>query len=468
MSIKKILKGKVVPTVNCESEISNIEEAIAFHQDGQLEKAAAIYRKILKQEPKNSDALNMLGVIAHQTGLHALAHDIIGIAIAINPKIASYHNNRGLVYEALKRFDESIMSFDKAIELQPDLAEAYFNRGIVQKQLKQFKPAVVSYNKAIFLKLNYAEAYWNKSILLLLMGEILEGFNLYEWRWEQKDNTQYKRYFPQPLWTGDIPLFNKKILIHCEQGLGDTIQFCRYIKMVSKLGAKVIFEVQKPLVPLLKNFEGVSILMGKDDPLPDFDYHCPLLSLPKVFKTDLNSIPFESNYLMAEPQRVMQWADKFKDNKFKIGIGWQGSQGTRVDIGRSFELSNFKGIAELPNVHLISLQKGYGSEQLKFMPNGMEVTDLGIELDSDGAFLDTAAVMMSVNLVITSDTALAHLAGALGIRTWLILKYVPDWRWMLDRSDCPWYPSIKIYRQEVADDWRSVFEKVQADLTKIL
>jgi hypothetical protein len=234
--------------------------------------------------------------------------------------------------------------------------------------------------------------------------------------------------------------------------------------MVLDLGAKVILEVQRPLVQLLKTLRGGATLIAKGDPLPEFEFHCPLLSLPLAFDTDLKSIPCCDRYLEAEPQRISYWSKRFKGQIFKIGIGWQGNKNNKIDIGRSFELNLLEEIAGLPNVQLISLQKGYGSEQLKKIPQGMEVMDLGDELDADGAFLDSAAVMMNLDLVITSDTALAHLAGALGIKTWVALKYVPEWRWMLDRQDSPWYPSLKLYRQKKMGDWIPVFDQMQKDI----
>jgi len=327
--------------------------------------------------------------------------------------------------------------------------------------------AIASFNKAISLKLDYAEAYFNKSLLLLLTGDFAEGLKFYESRWSQKDFSKLKRNFSQPLWLGEQSLLGKTILLHAEQGLGDTIQFCRYVKMVAKLGGKVVLEVQKPLMKLLKDFTVDLTLICKGDPLPHFDFHCPLLSLPLAFKTDLMSVPCEASYLQAEQQRVVYWKARLKGEKFKIGIAWQGSHITKIDIGRSFELRLFREIADLPNVQLVSLQKGYGSEQMKNMPDGMEVVDLGDELDSEGAFLDSAAVMMNLDLVITSDTALAHLAGALGVKTWVALKYVPDWRWLLNREDSPWYPSMTLYRQEKIDDWTTVFERIKLDITSI-
>ena len=208
----------------------------------------------------------------------------------------------------------------------------------------------------------------------------------------------------------------------------------------------------------------VSTLISKGDPLPEFEFHCPLLSLPLALRTELQTIPVVNAYTQAEPERVALWGDRLKGDELKIGIGWQGSQGTKVDIGRSFDLKRFENIAALPNVKLISLQKGYGSEQLNHLPQGMQVLDFGDELDADGAFLDSAAVMMNLDLVITSDTALAHLAGSLGIKTWIALKYVPDWRWMLERKDSPWYPSVTLYRQQRIDEWGPVFDQMRMDI----
>ena len=369
--------------------------------------------------------------------------------------------------QELNQLDFSVASYDKAIALKPNFAKAYTNRGNALQKLKQFNLAAASYDSAIALKQDLAEAYWNKSLLLLLIGEVIQGFKLYEWRWAKEDSLKHKRDFSQPLWLGDHHLFDKTILIHAEQGLGDTIQFCRYVKLVSNLGAKVIFEVQKPLLLLLKNLQGVSTLIAKGDTLPDFDFHCPLLSLPLAFKTDLKSIPSAESYLKATPQRVAYWKDRLKGDGLKIGISWQGSKDTKIDIGRSFELSLFQNIASLQNVQLISLQKGHGSEQLKNMPQGMEVIDLGEDLDAQGAFQDTAAVMINLDLVITCDTAIAHLAGALGVKVWVVLKNVPDWRWMLECKDSPWYPSVSLYRQQRADEWAPVFDQILIDITQM-
>ena len=436
-------------------ELKQLDAAVASY-----DKAIAYKLEFAKAYYNRGNALNEL----KQLNAAVASYDK---AIALKPDFAEAYSNRGIALKELKQLDAAIASYDKAIALKPDYAEAYYNRGTALQELKQLDAAVASCDKAIVLAPDFAEAYWNKSMLLLLTREFVKGFNLYEWRWDEKNTMKWKRNFSQPLWLGEESLSDKTILIHAEQGLGDTIQFCRYIKMVSDLDAKVIFEVQKPLVRLLKDLPGVSTLIAKGDPLPEFDFHCPLLSLPLAFKTDLNSIPSARSYLEAEVARIAYWKDRIKGDGLKIGIAWQGSKGTTVDIGRSFELKLFEKIATQPNVHLISLQKEYGSDQLNDMPPGMLVMDLGEELDNDGAFLDSSAVMMNLDLVITSDTAMAHLAGALGIKTWVVLKYVPDWRWMLDRQDSPWYPSLKLYRQEKMDDWSTVFDQMQMDIISI-
>ena len=463
-----------------EAAIANYKKAIFFKPDyveaylnlgnvmqilQQYEAAIANYNKAIFFKPDYVEAYLNLGNVMQILQQYEAAIAKYNRAIELKPDYADAYLNRGNVLQDLKQYSAAIANYNKALDLNIYLAEGYSNRGVVFKELKQLDKAVSGFDRAIAIKPNYADAYWNKSLLILLIGDYEEGLKIYEWRWETKDISKFKRNFSQPLWLGDESLSGKTILLHAEQGLGDTIQFCRFVKMVSDLGAKVIFEVQKPLVQLLKDLPGVATLIAKGDPVPEFDYHCPLMSLPLAFKTDLNSVPSANSYLVAEAEKVAYWKNRIKGDELKIGIAWQGSHGAKIDIGRSFELKLFEKIAALPNLQLISLQKGYGSEQLQKMPDEMLVVDLGDELDKDGAFLDSSAVMMNLDLVITSDTALAHLAGALGIKTWVALKYVPDWRWMLDRKDSPWYPSVTLYRQQKIDDWATVFNQMLVEIT---
>jgi tetratricopeptide (TPR) repeat protein len=463
-AVEKINQAiKIMPKI----AVFHVNLGNALQDLQQFAEAVASYENAISLNPDLAEAH-----FNRATSLQALKQLTAAVksydrAISIKPNYEEAYSNRGIALKDLRELNAAVASFNTAIALKADNAKTYSNLGNAQQELMLLDAAIKSFNKAVSLKLDYAEANFNKSLLLLLTGDFVEGLKFYESRWSQKDFSKLKRNFSQPLWLGEQSLSGKTILLHAEQGLGDTIQFCRYVKMVAKLGGKVVLEVQKPLMKLLNDFTVDLTLISKGDPLPHFDFHCPLLSLPLAFKTDLMSIPCEASYLQAEPQRIVYWKDRLKGEKFKIGIAWQGSHLTKIDIGRSFELRLFREIAALPNVQLVSLQKGYGSEQMKNMPQGMEVVDLGDELDSDGAFLDSAAVMMNLDLVITSDTALAHLAGALGVKTWVALKYVPDWRWLLNREDSPWYPSMTLYRQEKMGDWVTLFDQMCKNLTLV-
>ena len=361
--------------------------------------------------------------------------------------------------------EEAISSYDRAIEIKPDYAEAYYNRGNAFQELKCVEEAISNYDRAIEIKPDYAEAHWNKSYQLLLKGDLITGWEFHEWRWKVDSHLSQNRNFSQPLWLGADDIAGKTILLHAEQGLGDTIQFCRYAKLVKERGASLLLEVPKALLGLLSGLEGVDQFVEKGKALPSFDYHCPLMSLPLAFNTTLASIPNNIPYIHSNINNQNKWQEQIGGAGFKVAICWQGSTKGKVDVGRSFPVSLFEGLAQIDSVRLISLQKNEGVEQLKNLPVGMIVETLPDDFDSgESAFLDSAAVMKCMDLVITSDTALTHLAGALGVKTWLPLKYVPDWRWMLERSDCPWYPNHRLFRQKTSDDWISVFMEMETEL----
>jgi len=479
----------------------NLRSAIAFHQRGDLANAEALYRKILSFYPENSDALHLLGVLATQCGQHSDAITLIDRAIALNPQQAIYFSNRGNSLLELKRFEEALTSYERAVTLKPDYAEAYFNRGNSLLELKRFEEALASYERAVALKPDYAEAYSNrgnallelgraeeallsyeravalkpdyaeahasKSLCLLLLGDYPRGWPLYEWRWKNKEFSSPSRDFVQPIWLGADDIAGKTVFLHSEQGLGDTIQFVRYVRSVKELGARVILEVPRSLIPLMRSVEGVDDLFEIGQPLPSFDFHCPLLSLPLAFKTDISSTPIQVPYLSVSEERRNRWRQFIGKEGFKIAICWQGNPQSKADTGRSFPVSQFEGISKIVGVRLISLQKNQGIDQLKSLPDGMRVEMLPEGFDEgEEAFLDSAAVMECVDLVITSDTALTHLAGALGVKTWLPLKYVPDWRWMLDRDDSPWYPNHRLFRQPQRGDWLTVFQEMEWQLRR--
>jgi len=387
-------------------------------------------------------------------------------AIALNPDFAEAYSDRGNALGDLGCMDEALQSFDKAIALQPDLAEAYSNRGNLLKAMKRPDEALESFDRAIALKPGFAEAWWNKSLCALAMGNFEEGWRLYEWRKKKPEPVAF-RDCPQPAWSGEESIAGKTLFIYAEQGLGDTIQFCRYAALAQAKGAKVILAVQDGLIRLL-NALGPAIQIVPLNATPDaFDMHVALLSMPLALRTDGNTIPANIPYLRAEPEKVSDWRTRIGSHGFKVGICWQGNKGVVADAGRSFPLRHFEGIAKHPGVRLISLQKNDGVEQLQDVPAGMMVETLdGFDAGPD-AFIDAAAVMESLDLVITADTAIAHLAGALGRPVWVVLQHVPDWRWRLDGQDSPWYPTMKLFRQTQRDDWSGALAAMEKELGEL-
>jgi tetratricopeptide (TPR) repeat protein len=389
-------------------------------------------------------------------------------AVALDPRSAFAHNVRCLVLLDLERAAEALISSDAAIALQPELADAHNNRGIALTGMHRFDAAIESFDRAIALRPDVREPYFNKACRLLMRGEYAAGWELYEKRGGAVAISA-QAAAGRPDWNGVEPIDGRIFYTHAEQGLGDTLQFCRYAKLLEARGARVILSVQSGLRTLLGSLGSAIRVIGPTEDPGAFDHHCALLSLPRVLGTRVDTIPADVPYLAAEPARVVHWRERLGTQGFRIGIRWQGSQG-RVDIGRSFPVRHFEAIATIPGVRLISLQKGPGSEQLEALPAGMAVEQLGADFEPGGPddFLDVAAVMQSLDLVITSDTSIAHLAGALGQPTWVALKDLPDWRWMLEREDSPWYPTLRLFRQPAQGDWASVFERMHTLLSRRL
>ena len=296
------------------------------------------------------------------------------------------------------------------------------------------------------------------------MGRFEQGWPGYEWRWKCKEFGSLPPFHP-PLWDGS-PLDGRTILVHAEQGLGDTLQFIRYAPLVHQRGGRVILVCQPPLIGLLTRSPGVERLVAQGEALPDYDVHVPLMSLPGLLGTTLESVPADVPYLDAEPQLVEAWRHRLGSYPgFKVGIVWQGNPKFRLDRRRSIPLAQFAPLARVPGVHLFSLQKGPGAEQLAAVTDRFPVTDLGRRLDD---FMDTAAVLKNLDLVISVDTAIAHLAGALGIPVWVALPFVPDWRWLMDREDSPWYPTMRLFRQARPGQWEDVFQRIAEALQRRL
>ncbi len=479
--------------------------AQSFHQQGRWQDAAILYDSIIAAQAAHSDAWHMRGLIDTQAGEHAQAVKRISQAIALDSTKSAYFNNRGLAFLAQQRLTEALADFQLAIALEPSLAQAHCNLGNVLQELLRFEAALICFDLAIALKPDYADAYFNRANLLVLMnkpdkaisdfeqalfvnpedddfkynkatalllsGAYEQAWNLHESRWRRISTKHNHRQFDIPQWFGNEDVKGKNILIHAEQGLGDTLQFIRYVPMVAALGATVMVEVQAPLLSLFKNMQGISVLLKKGDPLPAFDVHCPMMSLPLAFKTTLDTAPACPQFVISEA-KTHYWADKLGlKAKPRVGLVWNGGPNSRslnileMNDRRNLPLQHLKALSGI-DVVFISLQKGEPAESefRQTVASGWDGPVIHDHVQELKDFSDTAALVMNLDLVIAVDTSTAHLAASLGKPVWLLNRYDTCWRWLLEREDSPWYPSIKIYRQKSWGDWDSVMQRVRADL----
>jgi tetratricopeptide (TPR) repeat protein len=430
------------------------------------EEAAASFRQAIVLFPKYPEAHANLGDVLREQRRWIEAEAALREAVRCRPELAEAHLSLGLVLLDLDRLEAAEASCQDALRLKPVLSAAHQALGMIRMLRGQCQEALDHYASALAIEPREAAAHRNLAIVQLLLGRYESGWAEYEWRWQCAEAAN--RSFPQPLWDGS-PLLGNTVLLHAEQGLGDTLQFVRYAPLVRERGGRVILACQRALLPLLRNCPGVDELMALGESLPAFDVHAPLISLPRIFGTTLDTIPARVPYLDIDATRTEHWRDELASIEgFKVGIAWQGSPQFRFDRYRSMPLAEFAPLAEVAGVALISLQKGYGSEQVAARRGRLPIIDLGPRLDESGAFLDTGAVMKNLDLVITSDSATAHLAGALGIPVWLATPYAPDWRWLLDRDDSPWYPTMRLFRQRQRGDWRTVFRAMAVALAERL
>jgi tetratricopeptide (TPR) repeat protein len=394
-------------------------------------------------------------------------------ALALRPDYAAAWSNRGNVLAAMNRSQDAEYNYRRALELAPAFAEAWSNLGLAQIDLDQHAQALSSYERALALDPASVEARWNQSLCLLRMGRFEAGWRQYESRWERTRIKAGTRGFAQPLWLGDFSIDGKTILLHAEQGLGDTLQFCRYAALVSKLGAKVVLEVPAPLVRLMSTLDGVDELIEAGQPLPPFDCHCPLLSLPLAFATDEASIPSATPYLSADTGLAHGWrgrVDAQAGRRLKVGLVWAGENRShvaelrKIDARRSIALERFAPILDVPDVCFFSLQKGAAVSQLSSGSFGERVVDYTEDLHD---FADTAALAANLDLVISVDTSTAHLAGALNRPVWILNRFDTCWRWLLERSDTPWYRSARLFRQPALGDWDSVMQAARNALIEL-
>jgi Tetratricopeptide repeat/Glycosyltransferase family 9 (heptosyltransferase) len=434
--------------------------AVAHHKANRLVQAEEIYRKIIQVHPDFHWALHNLADIARMARKYQPAMELVDRALALDPNNAAYHNTRAVVLFSIGKPDESFAECQLALKLNPNLASIHANLGICYADRGDLAASIASFEKGIELNPNDQYAHDGLGLSLLMNGDLQRGWREQEWRWKKFD-FQARRYTDSPHWDGS-DIEGRTLFLYIEQGFGDVFQFCRYVPLLAKRGAKVLVEVVPELGKLIHGVEGLTATVPSNQK-PAFDFCSPLMSVPLHFGTELNTIPAEVPYLAPNPDLVRYWADYFStDPGFKIGIAWAGRPEHSNDINRSTKLETFAPLAAVKGVSLYSLQKGKShSQAVASAPAGFRICDLAGRLET---FDDTAAIIANLDLLISVDTSIVHLAGAMAKPVWNIIPFCPDWRWMLNRSDTPWYPTMRLFRLPRRGDWPAVMQQVKASL----
>ncbi|MBV8132837.1 MAG: glycosyltransferase family protein [Alphaproteobacteria bacterium] len=443
----------------------------AYHIFGKLDKAISHFRRALALNPNFVEAHFNLGKALYVQGDINEAIEQYQRVITIKPDhVVAYNNLASTLYECGK-YDQAIVHYQRALSLEPGNSEVFFNLGLVLRAQGHLDEAVTHYRRAVALRPDFAEAHTNIGQALLLSGRFEEGWKEYEWRWKTNQMSGETRDFSAPVWNGEA-IGDRVILLHAEQGFGDTLQFCRYVPLLSD-SARIVLEVHPPLVRLLSRLRGVLEIVARGDRLPPFDLHCPLLSLPRAFGTTLDSIPSAVPYLSADPTLAASWRERLdRLDGLRVGLVWASNPDSLQDAARqrdrrdkSISPDQLSLLAEVRELSFVSLQKAEAAGPTRKFPAGLVVHDWTDELEN---FADTAALIDGLDLVISVDTAVAHLAGALGKPVWLMNRFDTDWRWLLNRDDSPWYPLLRQFRQPAPGDWISVIAKVQDALRRLV
>ncbi|MGA2583461.1 MAG: tetratricopeptide repeat protein [Tepidisphaeraceae bacterium] len=476
-----------------------VDRAYSEFMAGRLVEAEMLCRQVLGKHPNHADALHLLGLVAMRLERIDAALELIGKAIQFNPTIASFHANYGLALARQGRWDEAIAVYFKALELRPDAPETLHNLGIAYKTKGEFQKAEEYYRQALAIKPRFPEcladlantlheigeydrsieanlqamamlpdmprAHWNLGITQLLKGELKQGWQNYEWRWKVRELPLPPNAFKRPNWQGES-LRGKHLVLYQEQGWGDVIQMIRFVPRLIEMGAEISIACEQLLHRALAGIGPVKHWIANLGRLPEFDVRCPLMSLPHRLGTTLETIPAKIPYLRADSAMSEQWRNRIaeKSSGLKVGLVWAGRPEHLSDRRRSIALAMLAALAAAGNVSFFSLQKGAPSAQARDGLAGVPITDWTEELND---FADTAALMDNLDLIISVDTAPAHLAGALGKPIWVLMPYVPDWRWMLKRSDSPWYPTMRLFRQERMDQWQEPIARAAEELQKL-
>jgi tetratricopeptide (TPR) repeat protein len=472
-------------------------QGLALQKLGRHEKAVACFDEALRLHPGFFEALNNIGLSLNEIGrsdealerldkartLNPLSWEVnynCGLvlgklkryreeiesydrALLLNPHDAGILANRGVALSELGRDEEAIEWFDKSLAINPANAEILTNRGAALDKLARYEDALDAYRRALSIAPDYPEAHWNLALSRLLLGDFENGWKEYEWRWRTRKIKPSLRTFAKPQWRGQAPLAGRKILLYSEQGLGDTLHFCRYVELIAEMGAEVILQVQPALKTLLAGLQGVSRILATDEVAPDFDFHCPLLSVPLAFGARLDTVPCRIPYLTACSDLAAKWHVRLEnDGRRQIGIVWSGSTTNTNDRCRSIPPKLFSRLMDV-DARFVSLQKEIAPDAAAFFDAYPEMRHFETELND---FSDTAALIQSLDLVITVDTAVAHLAGALGKPVWILLPYRPEFRWLLNRDDSPWYSTARLFRQPERGDWEGVIADVVHQLAR--
>ena len=417
-------------------------------------------RQLLGVRPEVASSHCILGIALFKLGSFEDALAAFDAALSRAPRMAEAHNGRANVLGQIGRTEEAIAGYSAAIDCNPAFADAYNNRGVAQQFLRRYKEAIADYDAAIAISPANADAHWNRALVLLLRGDYEAGWPAYEWRWKSAAMRHLARTFTVPQWRGE-DIAGKTILIHAEQGLGDTLQFCRYVPLVAARGARVVVQVHGALVSLLAKLEGAAQVIGENYTIPPIDVHCPLMSLPAVFQTTVDTIPAKVPYVKVDPMIPITWSARLgpRRGRRRVGLVWAGRPDHHNDSNRSLPVANIAPWLDLgAEVHCLQRDVAY-TDRTWAVPRGVifhdhELADMN----------DTAGLVASMDVVITVDTAVAHLAGAMARPTWVLLPYAGDFRWLTHPTECPWYPTARLFRQEAPGDWQGVAAAVSGEL----
>ncbi len=423
------------------------QRALTLHHAGKLIDAESLYKTLLSYFPQQVEILTTLGIVLLQQGRSEAGIQQLKKSLNINPNQPAALYNMAVELQKIARLEEALACYNQTLKINPQDINSLINRGNTLKDLKQYKNAMASFEGALALQPNIASAHWNKALTHILLGEYVQGWSEYEWGWQCGERGQARNY-SQPTWLGNGSIAGKTILIHPEQGLGDLIQFSRYIPLLEKLGAQVIIEAPASLLALMASLSTTLKVVKEGDHLPPFDFVCPIMSLPHALKTTVETIPADVPYLRVSDNKKQYWKNKLgAKTKPRIGLVWSGSMTNKIDNNpcarRNIPLELLKPIFELP-LEFHVLQKDIRPEDTPVL---MSLTHLHCHQDELKDFADTAALIQEMDLVISVCTSVAHLAGALNHKTWLLLPYSADYRWMLNENNSPWYPSIELIRQ---------------------